>query len=168
MPNIQLTPEPLTRENFAAFGDVVETDGAQHFSINSGTIERYHAIASVAFDREAGGEPIISLAVSNVATPLPTQVMEVERHPLGSQAFIPMFTTPVVTVVAPPSGTFDASQLKAFVTNGLQGFNYHPGTWHMPLIAPARGLRFVVVDRKGSGDNCDVLNISDLDVWINE
>jgi len=78
-----------------------------------------------------------------------------ERHPLGSQAFIPLQPCRMVIVVAPPGESFEVTDLRAFVTRSRQGFNYHRGTWHMPLIGFASGDEFLVVDRHGDGANCE-------------
>jgi ureidoglycolate lyase len=61
----------------------------------------------------------------------------------------------MVVVVAPPEEGVDASDLKAFVTNGRQGINYHCGTWHMPLIAFDAGREFLIIDRAADMPNCD-------------
>lgn len=156
---IELRPEPLTREAFAPYGDVIETEGARHFPINAGTIERYHNLAEVVLDDQ--GRPLISIATCNRTTELPYRVPLVERHGLGSQAFIPLNETPMVVVVAPPGDTVDPASLRAFVSNGLQGVNYHPGVWHMPLITADPEQRFIVVDRGGPGDNCDELPLAE-------
>ena len=79
----------------------------------------------------------------------------VERHPHGSQAFIPRGEARLVVVVAPAGESVDADELRAFVTNGRQGINYHRGTWHMPLIGFDEGQEFLVVDRAGDTPNCE-------------
>ncbi len=150
---IELRPEPLTREAFAPFGDVIETGGAEHFPINAGTIERHHDLAEVALGD--GGRPLISIATCNRTTELPYRIPLVERHPLGSQAFVPLNATPMLVVVAPPGEPVDPAGLRAFISNGRQGINYHPGVWHMPLITPDPEQRFLIVDRGGPGDNCE-------------
>lgn len=156
---IELRPEPLTRESFAPFGDVIETEGARHFPINAGTIERYHDLAAVELGEQ--GRPLISIASCNRTTELPYRVPLVERHSLGSQAFIPLNDTPMIVVVAPPGESVDPTQLRAFVSNGRQGINYHPGVWHMPLITADPEQRFIVVDRGGPGHNCDELPLEE-------
>ena len=79
----------------------------------------------------------------------------VERHPLGTQAFIPLSPCRMIVVVAPPSEGVETEDLVAFETNGQQGVNYKRGTWHMPLIAFEAGQRFLIVDRGGDAPNCD-------------
>ena len=150
---IYLRPQPLTRSAFAPCGDVITTDGAAHFAINAGTIERYHDLATVTLGEQ--GRALISIATCNRTTVLPYRIPLVERHPLGSQAFIPLNTTPLLVVVAPPGDIPDIHQWQAFISDGAQGVNYHPGVWHMPLITPDPEQRFIIVDRGGAGDNCE-------------
>lgn len=148
-----LKPQPLTREAFGPFGDVIDTDGASHYPINRGTIERFHDLASV--DAGDGGRVLVSIVECTRATAFPLPVTVLERHPLGSQAFIPLDGSVMYVVVAPPGDEVGAGDLQAFVSNGRQGVNYRRGTWHMPLVAFEPGLRFVVVDRGGPGENCE-------------
>jgi ureidoglycolate lyase len=86
---------------------------------------------------------------------MPETVTFVERHPQGSQAFIPMDDTPFLVVVAPAGEQVDQADMRAFITNGRQGINYHLGTWHHVLLTPFAAMRFICVDRAGRGNNCD-------------
>jgi ureidoglycolate lyase len=88
-----------------------------------------------------------------------------ERHPLSSQAFIPLSSTPFLVVVA-PAGELDLGTLKAFRSNGRQGINYRRGTWHHPLLALERISEFLIVDRGGAGANCDEVPIADQGILI--
>jgi ureidoglycolate lyase len=157
---------PLTKEGFAPYGDVIEMEGAKHYAINSGSVERYHDLANIHADHADGGRAIVSLAKINIAGSFPFKFNLVERHPRGSQAFIPMFEAPVVVVVAKPAETINPADLKAFVTNGMQGFNYHPGTWHMPLMSDQVGRMFVVIDRAGHGCNCDEFSFENATIEV--
>ncbi|MCB1755054.1 MAG: ureidoglycolate lyase [Gammaproteobacteria bacterium] len=150
-----ITVEPLTREAFAPFGDVIQTDGARNFSINAGTVERYHKLAAVDVGEEEQGRAIISIAECKAVSSLPCSLPLVERHPLGSQAFIPLDKQPIIVVVATKGETVDPRALKAFVSNGKQGINYHRGVWHMPLICLAERQQLLIVDRDGPGNNCE-------------
>jgi ureidoglycolate lyase len=147
-----LKVEPLTREAFAAFGDVIELDGARHYPINLGTTERYHDLARVDTGDE-GGRTLVNVFRGQPRT-LPFEVTMMERHPLGSQAFIPLHARPYLVVVA-PAGDLDPERLRAFVTRGWQGINLAKGVWHHPLIACGEVSDFVVVDRGGGGTNLD-------------
>jgi ureidoglycolate lyase len=81
-----------------------------------------------------------------------------ERHPLSSQAFIPMGQQPYLVVVA-PKGEFDINKIEVFLASSNQGVNYHKGTWHHYCLALHQVSDFIVVDRGGAGDNCDVVNL---------
>lgn len=150
---------PLTREAFAPFGEVIMLDGAKHYPINAGTTERFHALARV--DAAAqGGVPVISL-FRGQPRPLPLPITVMERHPLGSQAFVPVTqsTDDEYLVVVAPAGEFDETKLKAFMAKGFQGVSYARGVWHHPLIALHRVSDFVIVDRIGEGNNCDEIEL---------
>lgn len=150
MTDIELRPVPLTPERFAAYGDVIETSRERRQAMNTGRFERFDDLCNV----DVEGRVAVSIARCRIATVLPYRFDTVERHPLGSQAFVPLTPFRFVVVVAPPSASVDARELVAFVTNGRQGVNYARGTWHMPLIAFEPGQDFLVVDRGGDG-NCD-------------
>ena len=147
-PVTTLRVEPLTREAFAPFGEVIAFGAATKvFPINNGTTQRHHALARVDV---GGGHGLISLARAEPRT-LPFAVTMLERHPLGSQAFIPLSKTPYLIVVAespdhPP---------RCFLAAHGEGVNYHAGTWHHPLIALDEVSDFLIVDRGGEGHNCD-------------
>lgn len=151
----ELPIELLTREAFAPFGDVIELIGAKHFPINGGTTERFHDLANIDLG-PAGGRTLVNV-FRGQARKLPYEVKMLERHPLGSQAFIPLTAMPYLVVVA-PAGELDVSQMRAFVTQGWQGVNYARGVWHHPLLALSETSDFIVVDRGGDGHNCDEQN----------
>ena len=159
-----LKAQPLSRERFAPYGDVIETGGAEHFPINAGTIERYHDLARV--DAGEGGRVLVSIAQCNQISMLPHRLDLIERHSLGSQAFVPLDRAHMVIVVAPPGDLISTDDLEAFVSDGKQGINYRPGVWHMPLIAFEKGQRFLVVDRGGAGENCDEHSFKNMEILV--
>jgi len=142
--------EPLTTEAFAPYGDVLEVSGTPDKIINQGMCGRYHDRADI--DIVDGQTGISMFKAETRRFPITLDMME--RHPEGSQAFLPMSFDPFVVVVAPDeSGT--PGKPRAFLTAPGQGVNYHRGTWHgvlTPLHAP--GL-FAVVDRIGEGPNLE-------------
>ncbi len=146
----EVVPRPLTAEAFAPFGDVLEARGDPDRIINQGLCGRYHDRAALDF---AGGRAGISI-FDAVPRALPFRLTMVERHPDGSQAFLPMTAAPFLVVVAGDrNGT--PTQPVAFLTSPGQGVNYARGIWHgvlAPLAAP--GL-FAVVDRIGEGPNLE-------------
>ncbi|AIW15676.1 ureidoglycolate lyase [Vibrio tubiashii] len=149
----RLTIEPLTKQAFAEFGDVIEVDNSDYFMINNGSTRRYHKLASTDV-QEQGGEAIISIFQ---AMPLsyPLTIKMLERHPLGSQAFVPLLGQPYLIVVAPKGDQPSLKSCRAFLSNGRQGVNYHKGVWHHPVLALTDQDQFLIVDRGGEGHNCD-------------
>ncbi len=154
-----LKPLPLTRERFQPFGEVIEVRRAQREAMNAARFERFDDLCSV--DPGPDGRVCVSVARCRSATSLPYRFDVVERHPLGSQAFVPLAPTRFVVVVAPAGESVEPGDLQAFVTDGRQGVNYRRGTWHMPLIAFETGQEFLVIDRAGDAPNCDEHTLDD-------
>lgn len=148
----RLPVQPLTREAFAPFGQVLAAEGAEHFTINGGNTERFHDLASL--EPGTGGRVIVSI-FRGQPRPLPFAVTMMERHPLASQAFMPLDGRPYLVVVALPGAAPQAGELRAFLATGHQGVNYAPGVWHHPLLALGQVSDFLVLDRAGPGPNCD-------------
>ncbi len=162
-----LTIEPLTAAAFAPFGDVIEaSDSAQHFAINDGYAERYHDLAQLDV-ATSGGRPIVSIFRAKPRQ-FPLQLSLLERHPLGSQAFMALSALPFLVVVAPAGVAPQLAQLRCFRAASGQGVNYARGTWHHPLIALQAASDFLVLDRGGpaSDANCDIYPISDQSLWL--
>ncbi len=166
MQTIDLKLQPLTREAFAPFGDVLEVSADnQMIPINHGMAERHHDLAQVDVTAN-GGKAIISIFRTQAAQ-LPFRVEMMERHPLGSQAFMVLTGNPYSVVVA-PAGEFSVAKLRAFIAMAHQGVNYHKGTWHHYCLGLNAGNDFLVVDRGGDGDNCDEVNIpADICIMVN-
>ena len=146
----RIRAEPLTAEAFAPFGEVLEAAGAPDRIINRGLCGRWHDRARLDFgDGRAG----ISVFLAE-ARALPHALDLLERHPDGSQAFLPMHANPWLVTVAPDAGGVPGTP-RAFLAGPGQGINLHRGTWHgvlTPLETP--GL-FAVVDRIGPGANLE-------------
>ena len=144
--------QPLTREAFAPFGQVIEREGAPNFPINAGKCTRYHDLAKI----ETTGEkarPMISL-LRGEPYPLPLELGMVERHPLGSQAFVPLTDFPFLVVVAEETEGGPGEPI-AFRTAPGQGVNIGRNVWH-GILTPLDGVSdFAVVDRGGEGVNLE-------------
>ncbi len=147
-----VTAIPLTRENFAPFGDVIDAGGTNRYPINGGKTERHHALArpeAVGPD----GHVLISMAR---ATPydFPLKLAMVERHPLGSQAFMPLSPRPFVVVVCHDENG-KPGKPHAFLTEPGQGVNYRRNSWHGVLTPVGEAQDFLIVDRGGQGNNLE-------------
>ncbi len=151
----RLQPQALTREAFAPFGDVIQAEGARHFQINEGTTTRFHDLANVD-TAEQDGRPILSIFRGD-PRPMPFEIRIMERHPLASQAFVPLFARPYLVVVAKAEiadgAAITADDLQVFTAQPGQGVNYARNVWHHPLIALDVQSDFLIVDRGGDGDN---------------
>jgi ureidoglycolate lyase len=146
-----LRPEHLTSAAFAEFGDVIETADHTAIIINQGFAERFDDLADIDVTSE-GGETKVSLFQTSVR-PSPITIDMMERHPLGSQLFYPLQDRPWLLVVC--TDPADAASFKAFTATGKQGVNYRRNVWHFPLLVLNEGSRFIVVDRKGPGNNLE-------------
>lgn len=156
----RLKIEPLTREAFAPFGDVIEaSDAVRHFSINAGNTERYHDLANL--DAGKDGKVIVSIFRGQPRS-LPFSVTMMERHPQASQCFVPLSGRDYLVVVAPPGTPPVASMLRCFAASAAQGVNYAKGVWHHPLLALGEVSDFLVLDRSGSGENCDEITLEPM------
>jgi ureidoglycolate lyase len=147
-----IVAQPLTREAFAPFGDVIDTDGGNHYPINDGKCERYHALAR-AEAGGPGGHVIINL-FKGTPYGFPLTLSMVERHPFGSQAFVPLSPKPFLVVVC-ADGPDGPTTPKAFVTAPGQGVNYRRNLWHGVLTPIGEPQDFVVIDRGGEGSNLE-------------
>lgn len=147
-----IVAQPLTGENFAEFGDVIDAGGDNHYPINAGKTERYNALAR---PEAAGpnGHVLISLGK---ATPyeFPLKVAMVERHPLGSQAFMPLSPRPFLVVVCHDEDGKPGLP-HAFLTQPGQGVNYPRNLWHGVLTPIGEAQDFLIVDRGGEGNNLE-------------
>jgi ureidoglycolate lyase len=149
---IELKLQKLTRGNFSSFGEVIETDGAERIMINEGTTERFHDLANIDVESD-GGHTLVNI-FRGQPRPQPIEIKMMERHPLGSQAFIPLQNKPYLIVVAPVGASVSPQELQAFRAEGHQGVNYKRDLWHHPLLVLENDHDFLVVDRGGPEENC--------------
>ena len=143
---------PLTREAFEPFGDIIQKTGAQHYPINGGRTERYHDLAKV--EAEGPQARVLVSIFEGRPQPFPMPLTLVERHPLGSQAFVPLGADPFLVTVAPDEGG-RPGRPRAFRTAPGQGVNYLRGVWHGVLTPLGRTAPFLIVDRVGPGENVE-------------
>jgi ureidoglycolate lyase len=146
----------LTKSAFAPFGDVVETDGAAGIEINQGFARRFNALAGIDVTTDGAS---VNISLFDVKPrPQPVQIKLMERHPLGTQLFMPLQDRPWLVVVC--TDPRDPASYRAFAASGRQGVNYARNVWHHPLLVLGEGERFMVVDRI-SADNLE-------EVWLEQ
>ncbi|MFZ9950083.1 MAG: ureidoglycolate lyase [Gemmobacter sp.] len=153
----RIAPEPLEPAAFAPFGDVLEAAGAPDRIINAGLCGRFHDRARLDFGPE--GRAGISIFHAELRR-LPLTLDLIERHPEGSQAFVPMSADGFLVVVAPDAGG-QPGRPRAFLTRPGQGVNVLRNTWHGVLTPLAGSGLFAVIDRIGPGANLEEHHLAD-------
>ena len=149
-----LKPQPLTRQSFKPYGQVIELDDHQDIkAINYGQTNRFHDLADLNLNKD-DGQPLFSIFRSKPIS-FPFQIKVIERHPLSSQLFYPLSEQPFLVLVANNVDKPDYTDLQLFVTNGRQGVNYAANTWHHYLLALDTVCDFIVLDRGGPEKNCE-------------
>ena len=151
-----IIPKKITKQNFSSYGDIISTGDTTPIDINAGYAKRYDDLANINTSKD-NGVSIVSI-FSAIKRTFPMKIDMMEKHPLGSQAFIPMKETTFLVFVAPKEEKLDLNKIEAFIIPPGIGVNYNPGTWHFPLIS-TEDMNFLVVDRKGSGDNLVIENL---------
>ena len=145
-----IKPTKITRSNFAAYGDLISSDDIKPMDINAGYAKRFNDLAKINTSKDKG-ETIVSI-FSALKRSFPMKIDMMEKHPLGSQAFVPMKETIFLSFVAPPGDAPEINKIQSFIIPPKIGINYKPSIWHFPLIS-TENTDFLVIDRKGSGNN---------------
>ena len=143
-------PIKISRSNFSAYGDLISADDINPMDINAGYAKRFDNLANVDTSND-GGKTVVSI-FSALKRTFPMKIDMMEKHPLGSQAFIPMKETTFLSFVAPLGESPEINKIQSFIIPPKTGINYKPGIWHFPLIS-TEDTNFLVIDRKGSGEN---------------
>ena len=143
-------PIKITRDNFSKYGDLISSNDINPIDINAGYAKRFDNLTNINTSREKG-ETIVSI-FSSLKRVFPMKISMMEKHPLGSQAFMPMKETTFLCFVAPPGQTPEITKIQSFIIPPKTGINYKPGIWHFPLIS-TENTDFLVIDRKGAGEN---------------
>ena len=158
-----IKPIEITKENFATFGDLISSENTESIDINAGYAKRFDDLANINTLKD-NGKTIVSI-FSAIKRNFPMKVDMMEKHPLGSQAFIPMKETTFLVFVAPPGNLPKIDKIKSFIVPPKKGINYKPGVWHFPLIS-TEDTDFLVIDRKGSGENLIIHNFDKDEVLL--
>jgi len=145
-----IKPIKITKLNFTVFGDLISFNDIMPMDINEGYAKRFDNLANINTSKD-GGKTIISI-FSALKRTFPMKINMMEKHPLGSQAFMPMKETTFLSFVAPPGRSPEIDKIQSFIIPPKTGINYKPGIWHFPLIS-TEDTNFLVIDRKGSGEN---------------
>ena len=147
---IIIKPKKITKKKFFKFGEVISTKKRKAIIINNGYAKRFDNLGKINTSMRKG-RSIISI-FSSKKRKFPMKINMMEKHPLGSQAFIPMKDTTFLVFVAPKGKKPDIKRIESFIVPKQTGVNYKPGIWHFPLIS-TKNMNFLVIDRKGKGNN---------------
>ena len=149
--------EKLTKENFSPFGDIIETAGRKFEIINDNRCRKFGELSTVKIKEN---DDVSFSIFESEGQNLPFQLNFLERHPLASQAFMPLHQERfLITVAEDVRNT--PKNLKAFLTNGSQGININPNVWHGVLCPVPKAGRFLVVDRLKTHDNLQIHNFNE-------
>tara|TARA_Y100000590_G_scaffold455538_1_gene604400 strand:+ start:2682 stop:3179 length:498 start_codon:yes stop_codon:yes gene_type:complete len=159
-----INPKIINKSNFLKFGEVITTENIKPLKINNGYAQRFDGIANLN-TKNQNGETTISI-FSALKRMFPMKIDMMEKHPLGSQAFIPMKETTFLCLVAPDGEKPDLNKIESFIIPPGLGINYKNGTWHFPLIS-TENMNFLVVDRKGPGNNLIIENLEKENITLN-
>ena len=149
-------PVKISKENFANYGDLISTNNVKPIDINNGYAKRFDNLANINTSKDQG-KTIISIFSAKKRN-FPMKIDMMEKHPLGSQAFIPMKETTFLAFVAPQNNKPEIEKVESFIIPPGIGINYKPGIWHFPLIS-TENMNFLVVDRQGPGNNLVIENL---------
>tara|TARA_Y100000590_G_scaffold84320_1_gene94209 strand:+ start:27 stop:524 length:498 start_codon:yes stop_codon:yes gene_type:complete len=147
---IIIKPQKITRKNFKKFGDLISTRKIKPININNGYAKRFDNLCAINTSLKKGNTIMSIFSAKKRKFPMKIDMME--KHPLGSQAFVPMSETEFLVIVAPKSKKPNIKKIKSFIVPKQTGINYKPGIWHFPLIS-TKNMNFLVIDRKGMGNN---------------
>ena len=152
---IIIKPKKITRKNFQKFGDLISVKKIKPININNGYAKRFDNLCKINTSSKKG-KTIMSI-FSAKKRKFPMNIKMMEKHPLGSQAFVPMNETTFLVFVAPKGKRPNTKKIESFIVPKQTGINYKPGIWHFPLIS-SKNMNFLVIDRKGIGNNLVIHN----------
>ena len=152
---ITIKPKKITSKNFKKFGEVISAKKIKPININNGYAKRFDNLCKINTSLKKGNT-IMSI-FSTRKRKFPMNIKMMEKHPLGSQAFIPMKETKFLVFVAPKGKKPNVKKIESFIIPKQTGINYKPGIWHFPLIS-IKNMNFLVIDRKGIGNNLAIHN----------
>ena len=152
---IIIKPKKITRKNFQKFGDLISIKKKKSININDGYAKRFDNLCRINTSSKKG-KTIMSI-FSTKKRKFPMNIKMMEKHPLGSQAFVPMNETTFLVFVAPKGKRPNTKKIESFIVPKQTGINYKPGIWHFPLIS-SKNMNFLVIDRKGIGNNLVIHN----------
>ncbi len=163
--NIKIKPKKVSKKNFKKFGQIIDASKKKYFRINNGYAKRYDNLGKIDTLTKKG-KTIVSI-FSAKKRRFPMKVDMMEKHPLGSQAFVPMKETSFFVFVAPKGDKPNLKKIESFKIPKQTGINLNPGIWHFPLIS-IKNMNFLVIDRKGKGNNLIIHKFRKENIYLSK
>ena len=151
-----ISPIKISKKKFKKFGELINTKNKKFININNGYAKRFDNLGNINTSRLSGTTIMSIFSAKKRSFPMKIEMME--KHPLGSQAFIPMDDAAFLVFVAPKGEKPNINKIQSFIVPKQTGINYKPGIWHFPLIS-LKNMNFLVVDRKGKENNLIIHNL---------
>ncbi len=162
---IKIKPKKISKKNFKKFGQIIDTSKKKYLKINDGFAKRYDNLGRIDTSSK-NGKTIVSIFSAKKRI-FPMKVLMMEKHPLGSQAFIPMRETSFLVFVAPKGNKPNLTKIESFRIPKQTGINLNPGIWHFPLIS-TKNMNFLVIDRKGKGNNLVIHKFNKEKIYLSK
>ena len=162
---IKIKPKKINKKNFSKFGQIIDTSKKNYFRINNGYAKRYDNLGKINTSTKKGKVIVSIFSAKKRLFPMKIDMME--KHPLGSQAFIPMKEASFLVFVAPKGTKPNPKKIEAFTIPKQTGINYNPGVWHFPLIS-TKNMNFLVIDRKGKGKNLIIHKFKEEKIYLSK
>ena len=160
---IKIKSKKINKKNFKKFGQIIDTNKKKFFKINDGFAKRFDNLGKINTSSNKG-KTIVSIFSAKKRL-FPMKIHMMEKHPLGSQAFVPMKETSFLVFVAPKGSKPNLKKVESFRIPKQTGINLNPGIWHFPLIS-TKDMNFLVIDRKGKGNNLIIHNFKREKIYL--
>tara|TARA_Y100001936_G_C15940819_1_gene594612 strand:- start:506 stop:1000 length:495 start_codon:yes stop_codon:yes gene_type:complete len=162
---VKIKPKKISKKNFKKFGQLIDTSKKKYFEINNGYAKRYDNLGKINTLTKKGKTIVSIFSAKKRSFPMKIDMME--KHPLGSQAFIPMKETSFLVFVAPKGDRPNLKKIVSFKIPKQTGINLNPGIWHFPLIS-TKNMNFLVIDRKGKGNNLIIYKFKKEKIYLSK
>lgn len=153
--------KPISLLNFSNYGELISIADWEGMACNQGRAIRYNDIVKTIDCEDEFGRIGVSI-YSCQASRLPFEIQVMERHPLGSQFFMPLSEHGSYLIAVCAEQSVEPDHVEAFIVPAEFGINYHKGVWHLPIVALNQSMRFLTIDRIGSGENCEEVSFQGL------
>jgi ureidoglycolate lyase len=154
-----IVAQPLTHENFAAFGDLIAPAAHAGSAINGGTAQRFDRLTELDVSADGGAACLAIFRTQADTHAAPFRLWAFERHCLGTQTFVPIGQSRCLAVLTSGERMPDESAIQAFIVEPGQGVTVGRGVWHHPLITLG-AADVMVIERRAAELDCEIQRIA--------